>query len=257
MAIITFLSDFGTTDHYVAAVKAKILEVNSNLKIVDISHDIESCNLAQASFTLNAVYRDFPEATIHLVAVNSSTGPNDTFLGLKLDGHYFLGNDNGLWGLLSANEASQVVNINSIKPVTSSFPARDILAGVAAKLASGSTLSDLGKPVKEYKRLLGRISRATKKQIKGHVIHVDHYGNLITNILQEDFKVLSKGKTFSIKFGRETVHHIQNSYNSVDSGDAVLLFNSLGLLEIGISHGDASKLLGLKFDSPVLINFEE
>ncbi len=256
MALITFLSDFGTTDHYVAAVKAKILGVNPNLQVIDISHDIESCNLAQASFTLNAVYRDFPEATVHLVAVNSSTGPDDAFLGLKLDGHYFLGNDNGLWGLLSTNEATQVVDINSVNPVISSFPARDILAGAAARLASGSILSDLGKPVTEYKRMLGRISRATKKQINGHVIHIDHYGNLITNILREDFEVLSKGKAFTIKFGRESIHYIQNSYNSVDSGDAVLLFNSLGLLEIGISHGNASKLLGLQFDSPVLIIFE-
>ncbi len=257
MALITFLSDFGTKDHYVAAVKAKILSLNPNLKIIDISHDIESCNLAQASFTLNAVFRDFPEATIHIVAVNSSSGPDDTFLALKLEGHYFLGNDNGFWGLLSDNEATHVVDINSINPKISSFPARDILAGVAAKLASGTTLHDLGKPVTEYKRMLGRISRATKKQINGHVVHIDHYGNLITNIQLSDFEILSKGKAYTVKFGRETAQYIHNSYNGVDSGDAILLFNSLGFLEIGISHGNASKLLGLQFDSPVIINFEE
>jgi len=257
MALITFLSDFGLTDHYVAAVKAKILSVNPNLSIVDISHEIESCNLAQASFILNAVYRDFPEETIHLVAVASSRGPEDRFLALKIEGHYFIGNDNGFWGLISDSEATNVVDINSVKPVSSSFPARDILASNAARLASGTSILDLGKPVTAYKRMIGRLSRATRKKINGQVVHVDHYGNLITNIKLEDFEILSKGKGYTVKFGRESMHYIQNSYNSVDNGDAFLLFNTLGFLEIGISHGNASQLLGLHFDSPVIIQFEE
>jgi len=257
MALITFLSDFGLTDHYVAAVKAKILSVNPNLTIVDLSHNIASCDLAQASFTLNSVFRDFPEGTIHIVAVASSTGPDDRFIALLLDGHYFIGNDNGLWGLISDSESNQVVDINSLKPIQSSFPARDILAPNAAKIASGTSLQDLGPSVNAYKRMIGRTSRATRKQINGHVIHIDHYGNLITNIKLEDFEILSKGKGYTVKFGRENMHYIQNTYNSVDNGDAFLLFNTLGYLEIGISHGNASQLLGLRFDSPVMIQFED
>jgi len=257
MALITFLSDFGLKDHYSAAVKATILGINPNLRIIDISHTIEPCNLAQASFTLSAVFRDFPEGTVHLVAVNSSNGPNDNFLGLKIEGHYFLGNDNGFWGLISDQEAAQVVDINSITPLQSSFPAKDIMAPAAAKLASGSSLQDLGKGVESYRRMLGRSSRATKKQISGHVIHVDHYGNLVTSIKQEDFDILSKDRHFTVKFGRETMNKIQGSYNGVENGDAFLLFNSSGLLEIGINNGNAKQLLGLGFDSPVTIQFEE
>ena len=257
MALITFLSDFGMTDHYVASVKAKILSINPSLTIIDVSHLIESCNLAQASFVLNAVYRDFPEGTIHMVAVASSIGPEDRFLALQLEGHYFMGNDNGFWGLISDSEATKVVDINSITPIQTNFPARDILAPSVAKLASGSSILDLGKPVAAYKRMIGRSSRATKKQINGQVVHVDHYGNLITNIKQEDFEILSMGKGYTIKFGRESMNYVQNSYNSVDNGDAFLLFNSLGYLEIGISHGNASQLLDLHFDSPVIVQFEE
>jgi len=257
MALITFLSDFGLTDHYVAAVKAKILSVNANLTIVDISHDVASCDLAQASFTLNSVFRDFPEGTVHLVAVASSTGPNDRFIALLIEGHYFVGNDNGLWGLISDSESSHVVDINSLQPVISTFPARDILAPHAAKIASGTSFTDLGPGVNAYKRMIGRTSRATRKQINGHVVHIDHYGNLITNIKLDDFEILSKGKGYTVKFGRESMSHIQNTYNSVDNGDAFLLFNALGFLEIGISHGNASQLLGLHFDSPVMIEFEE
>ena len=257
MALITFLSDFGLTDHYVAAVKAKILSINPNLSVIDISHLIESCNLAQASFVLNAVYRDFPKGTIHMVAVASSIGPEDRFLALNLEGHNFVGNDNGFWGLISDTESKNVVDINSIKPINTNFPARDILAPNVAKLASGTSIQDLGKPVDAYKRMIGRSSRATKKQINGQVVHVDHYGNLITNIKQEDFDILSKDKGYSVKFGRESMNFIQNTYNTVDNGDAYLLFNSQGYLEIGISHGNASQLLGLLFDSPVIIQFED
>ena len=257
MALITFLSDFGLKDHYVAAVKACFLRINSGLQIVYISHEIAPCNLAQASFTLTSVFRDFPEGSVHLVAVNSSNGPDDKFLALKLEEHFFLGNDNGLWGLISKSESSHVVDINSLKPQQTSFPAKDILAPAAAKLASGTSLFDLGEQIKTYKRMLDRIDRATKKQISGHVIHIDNYGNLITNIRFEDFAILSKNKSYTVTFGREYTSYIQGSYNGVDSGDTFLLFNSSGLLEIGINNGHAGHLLGLGFDSPVIIHFEE
>ena len=257
MGLITFLSDLGTSDHYTAAVKAKILGINSSLQIVDISHSIEPCNLAEASFTLNAVFRDFPEESVHLVAVDSSHGKSDRYIGLKLEGHYFVGNDNGLWGLISEKEASVVVDLNSVNPISSTFPAKEILAPAAAKLASGTSLQDLGNSMDSYKRMLGRHARATRQQISGHVIHVDHYGNLITNIRQEDFEILSAEKRYTVKFGRETASRIQGSYNGVEHGDCFLLFNNVGLLEIGINNGNASQLLGLQFDSPVVVHFDE
>lgn len=257
MALITFLSDFGSTDHYVAAVKARILSVNAGLQVVDISHDIEPCNLAQASFVLKNIYRDFPEGTVHLIGVDSSNAPDDRFLALKIEEHYFVGNDNGLWGLISDEVASAVIDINSLKTVESSFPAKDILAPAAAKLASNTSIQDLGKPVGEYKRMLSRRPKATKQQITGHVVHVDHFGNLITNIPQDDFDILSKSKKFQIKFGREKMMKIHGGYQTVDNGDCFLLFNSMGLLEIGIHNGNAAQLLGLEYDSPVIISFED
>jgi S-adenosylmethionine hydrolase len=257
MALITFLSDFGSTDHYVAAVKARVLSINSGLQIVDISHDIEPCNLAQASFVLKNIFRDFPEGTVHLMGVNSSNTPDDQFLALKIEEHYFVGNNNGLWGLISDEEASAVVDLNSLKPVHSSFPAKDILAPAAAKLASNTSIQDLGKPVDEYKRMLSRRAKATKQQITGHVIHVDHFGNLITNIPQTDFDILSKGKKFQIKFGREKMIKVHGGYKTVDNGDCFLLFNSIGFLEIGINNGNAAQLLGMEYDSPVIISFED
>lgn len=257
MALITFLSDFGNTDHYVAAVKAKILSINSGLQIVDISHDIEPCNLAQASFVLKNIFRDFPQGTVHLVGVNSSNTPNDVFLALKIEEHYFVGVDNGFWGLISEENAAIAVKINTNNEDLSHFPAKDILAPAAAKLASSTSIHDLGKQVEDYQRMLTRKPKATKQLISGQVIHVDHFGNLITNIAETDFNILSKGKNFKIKFGRETMTKIHTGYRTVDNGDCFILFNSMGLLEIGINNGRASQLLGMDYDSPVIVSFED
>ncbi|MFM9075725.1 MAG: S-adenosyl-l-methionine hydroxide adenosyltransferase family protein, partial [Bacteroidota bacterium] len=134
---------------------------------------------------------------------------------------------------------------------------RDILAPAAARLASGVALTDLGRPVSAFKRLTDRHFKATKKQILGHVIHIDHYGNLITNIPKDIFDQVVGGRTYTVQFGSERSGRINTDYYQAEPGDSFLLFNSLGLLEIGISYGNATQLLGLGFDSPVNILFDE
>lgn len=256
MAIITLLSDFGHSDHYVAAMKAKILSINSALNIVDVSHDIATCDAAHAAHVCKSVFKEFPEGTIHILSVNTSGHPEEKYILVKLEGHYFITADNGLLGLISDEPAKMVVDITPAEFHTS-FHAKEIMCPVAAKLASGTSLADLGSPMENFKMMLGRSQRATKKQIAGHVVRVDHYGNLITNIEKEAFDILSKGKAYNIIFGRENSRRIHQYYGQVEPGDCFILFNSLGYLEIGIYQGNASQLLGLGFDSPVMINFEE
>ncbi|MCC5927890.1 MAG: SAM-dependent chlorinase/fluorinase [Cyclobacteriaceae bacterium] len=255
MALITFMSDFGNTDHYTAAVKAKILTVNPGLQIIDISHNIEPYNLAHAAYVLGAVFRSFPPGTIHLVAVDSASEKKSRFIAIKLEGHFFIGADNGLFGLISDQEPSFIAEIKSAAEDLTSFPARELLAKNAALLASGSNLDDIGKFSKDYKKLIGRKNRATKSQISGHVIRVDNYGNLITNIDKTTFEILSKEKSYTLNFGREKLQSLHKNYNDVDAGDCFAFFNSNQLLEIGINKGNASELLGLVYDSPVSILF--
>lgn len=257
MAIITFTSDFGNADHYVAAVKAKILSINPNLNIIDISHKINPCDIGHASFVLKSAFREFPEGTIHIIAVDTLGADEHKFLAIQLEGHYFIGSDNGIFGLISEKVSQKIIDINSLNPLKTNFPAKDIFAPVAAKIASGIKLSDLGKMLKEYKAMIPRRVRATKKQISGHVIRVDHYGNLITNIEESEFNFLSKNKKFSISYGRDRSYQINESYSSVENGECFVIFNSLGLMEIGINKGNASQLLGLNHDSSIIINFEE
>lgn len=257
MAIITFMSDFGRSDHYVSAVKAKILSINPGLKIVDITHDIEPFNLAHAAFVLKSVYMDFPKGTVHLISVNSHAERTNRFLTAKIEGHIFVGPDNGIFSLICEKEPGMIAELFNTNEQHATFPTKNIMGKAAAMLASGSGMNDVGAYTNDYVRRIDRKFRATKKQISGNVIRVDHYGNLISNIEEEVFNILRKDRNYVVQFGREKVDKINSNYNELDDGDCFVVFNDLGLLEIGINKGNASKLLGLRYDSPVNIIFEE
>lgn len=257
MAIVTLLTDSGESDFYVAAIKAKILSTNPGLTIVDISHQIGSCDIAHAAFVLRSVFRDFPKGTVHLVGVDATGSRSDTMVAVQLEDHLFVGADNGLFGLISDKQPQITIELNKVNRVTTTFPEKDIYAPAAARLASGVTISTLGTPLPQLRRMTDRYVKATKKMIAGHVIRVDHSGNLITNIPRDAFEVLSKGKNYVVQFGGEKFRKIQTNYNQAEQGDCFVMFNSLNLLEIGIYKGNASALLGLQYDSPVSIVFEE
>lgn len=257
MAIVTLLTDSGESDHYVAAIKAKILSVNPGLTIVDVSHKILPCDIAHGAFVLKSVFSDFPKGTVHLVGVDATGNSDTSCIAIQLEDHFFIGADNGLFGLISDKSHQQAVDINSVNPFLSTFPERDIFAVVAAKLASGVAITSLGKPMTSFKKMIGRSVKATRKLIAGHVIRVDNFGNLITNISKADFDILSKDKTFTVQFAREKFRKINSNYHQADQGDCFLIFNSLNLLEIGIYKGRANELLGMDLDSSVNITFDE
>lgn len=257
MAIVTLLTDSGESDHYVAAVKARIISINPGVRIEDISHKIKPADIGHAAFVLRAVFRDFPKGTVHLVGVDSTGNRDDAYIALQLEDHFFVGCDNGLFGLISEKSHQQLVELNSINSINTTFPERDVFAPAAAKLASGVSITNLGKPMPVFKKMIDRQVKATKKQITGSIVRVDSVGNLITNIPREAFEVLSKGKAFTIQFGGEKFRRIHQQYHQAEQGECFLVFNSLGLLEIGIFKGNASELLGLGYDSVVNIIFEE
>jgi S-adenosylmethionine hydrolase len=256
MAIVTLLTDSGESDHYIAAIKAKILGINPELRIVDISHHIRMFDIGHAAFVLRSVFRDFPKGTVHLAGVDAGGNRGDLFVMLKLEGHFFVGSDNGLFSLISDQQPETICEITSDNLPLTTFPEKDILAETAARLASGERAESLGKPLASVKRLIDRQVKATKKQITGHIIRVDHFGNLITNIPREAFDILSKGKAYTIQFGGEKFRRIHGHYNQAEQGECFVVFNSLNFLEIGIFKGNAAELLGLTYDSVVNIVFE-
>lgn len=254
MAIITLLTDSGGSDHYAGAIKARIISINPVVTIIDISHNIMACDIAHGAYVLKSVFRDFPKGTVHLVGVDSTGNRDDGYIALQLEDHFFVGADNGLLGLVSDQPHQQAVQLVASE---STFPEKDILAPAAAQLAAGESITKVGKPVDSFRKMLNRQVKATRKIIAGHVMRVDNYGNLITNINKTDFDILTKGRNYTIQFGGEKFRRIHTNYYQTEQGDCFLIFNSLGFLEIGIYKGNASELLGLQYDSPVNVTFDE
>lgn len=254
MGLITFLSDFGYRDHYVAAVKARILQLAPTTPVLDISHAVEPFNIAHAVHVLNAVFRDFPAGTVHLIGVNDLGGPRAAWHAAIYQGHYFVAADNGLLALLCDGQPEELVSLGAAAGLTPS-PTRDLLAPAAVHLANGGLLSDLGPATTQLYQLLNRQVRLQDNRITGHVVHVDHYGNLITDITRQAVEVIGRTRPFTIHFARETVREIAAHFQASDPGEAVCIFNSQDQLCIGINQGNASELLGLHFDSQVDLRF--
>ncbi len=258
MPLITFLSDFGWHDHYVAAIKAKILSKNPDSQIIDITHNIKKFDIIHASQVLKSVYRDFPAGTIHITAVNLRNQAKEAMIAISLNDQIILGGNNGMLSLLDEKLPQNIIQIDEDTPY-SNFPAKDVLAESVNKLISKDDINALGKPLKEedFMRYIPQRVKATREIIQGHVVHVDDYGNLITNILKKDYDILSKGKSVQVKFRNYALSKVLNYYHETTGGEAFALFNDQQVLEIGIKEGNASELLGLEYGSMISIHFSD
>lgn len=253
MAIITFMSDLGRSDHYVAVVKAKILNSVPSVNIIDISHEVKRFDIMTAAYLLKSSFRNFPPGTIHLVSVDApQAGVEEKCIAVRMEDHFFVGMDNGVFSLISQSESQYLVHLPSPNRI---FPAFDTLASAAALLASGKSLNDIGEPLDHMEIRLNRLPRLTRSQLIGQVMHIDHYGNLVTNIHRKEFETAVKGRSFQVSFAGETFSAIAETY-AVDPGDCVIVFNSNDYLEIAINQGNASELLGMEVESPVLVSFQ-
>ncbi|MEC7753665.1 SAM-dependent chlorinase/fluorinase [Roseivirga sp. UBA1976] len=251
MTLITFTSDFGLSDHYVAQCKARILAEHPEAHIIDISHQIRPFDLAHLAHTVGSVFQDFPEGTIHLIGGEASAASSQDYLLAEVEKHFFVVPDSGILSLISERIPGHAIKLSIKKNAYREVPA------LVGKLAKGASPESLGEVTESFKQYVKRKSRATKKEISGHVIHVDRYGNLITNIEKVDFDILSRERRYVIYFGREQAHTVQKSINEVDPGDVFVVFTDGEKMMLGINQGNGSQLLGLEYDSPVTIQFED
>ena len=272
MQILTLTSDMGLDDHYVASVKGAILSSVSDVQIIDITHSVRPFDVSEASFHLMSCYNDFPKGTIHVIGVDSEPivnfgGSDGSFPSImEYDGHYFICNDNGFYGaFLQENRPKALWRIESFMkdPNSFKFPTKNILAKAAIDLIKGASPSELGTPANGYKSALALMAVSEMNLIKGHVIHVDSYGNAITNVHHTLFERVGNGVPFILYFKRKTyyIDHISNTYNEVAQGEKVATFNENGFLEIAInrgakaSSGGAEQLFGLHKDDLIRIEF--
>ena len=259
MAIITLTSDWGHSDYYAAAVKGVILSQLPNVTIVDITHEIAAFNTIDAAFVVKNCYRNFPAGTIHIIAVDTIESEEVPHVVVKAEGQYFIGADNGVFHQIF-DTFEEAVEINVMQDSDSfNFPARDRFAKVAVMIAQGVPLSEIG-PVRETLRGAEFCAVLRDDSIEGIVIHIDSYGNLITNITKEEFEQVRRGRDFTINVkGRlYTINKISDSYLDVsDTTDLVAIFGSHGNLEIAMREAPIASLCGIEFRSTIRVDFHE
>lgn len=258
MAIVTLTTDLGLSDYYVGSLKGALLSEFPDLTLVDISHQVEPFDILRASILIRNAYRDFPEGTVHIIGVNPEADEDTEHLVAKVHGQFFLFPNNGIYWLIFDVKADEIVSIDLVrKKELITFPAKDIYVKAACHVARGGPLQVIGKPVKELRERALFRAVSEDKLIRGMAVYIDHYGNVITNIHEELFKQFRKMNGFSIQLRRSEyeINEINDSYNEVPQGEKLALFSSSGYLEIAINQGNASRLLGIKQNDIIRIEF--
>jgi S-adenosyl-L-methionine hydrolase (adenosine-forming) len=201
--MITLLTDFGTTDYFVPAVKGVILTLHPTAQLIDLTHDIPAQDIRHAAFTLGACYRNFPPGTIHLAVVDPGVGSARRPIVLQAGQHYFVGPDNGLFSFVYAREPQvhvyHATRAEFHRPQASAtFHGRDVFAPLAAWLARSTHPASLGREITDYVRFAipQPQADAQTKTITGEVIHIDRYGNCLTNLTENELPLaLALGAT--------------------------------------------------------------
>jgi len=268
-AIITLTTDFGLTDAYVAAMKGVILSLNPEAKLVDICHSIKPQSISQAAFVLSTVYQFFPERTIHLVVVDPGVGTERKTVILRTPLADFVAPDNGVLSCVIQQFSVDPPDVNRRQielapelqavaitkpefwrsPVSSTFHGRDIFAPVAARLSLGSPPEDFGEAITSLVILPASTPSQEADTLTGHVIHIDNFGNLITNIRSTDLP--QEHRPVAIEVGNKLISGLSRTYAE---GEGLLaLIGSSGYLEISLKNGDARAFLGVEVGSEVKI----
>ena len=275
MAIITLITDFGPRDHFVAAIKGRILSELTDVQIVDISHNIKPFSIEECAYILKNAIVEFPEGSIHIIGVCANISEDHAPMAVLANGHYFIGADNGIISLVLGNtKPQQVTEIKLPNMVMGPFPTLNIFTPVACHLARGGKLevvSKTAKGLKEVKSVEARIEN-NGNAIVGHVIHIDHIGNVVTNIGKNLFEAYRNGRKFELLARRHRLTAIHLTYNGIidyslpqhqrkGESDYLAIFNAAGFIELAIykgatnGSGSASTLLGLNYQDQITINF--
>jgi S-adenosylmethionine hydrolase len=258
MAIITLTTDLGDKDIYQAALKGSILKLLPAVNIVDITNNVSAFNIQQAAFILKNSFHYFPDNTVHLIGIDTVFNNNTKYLAIKYKNHYFVGADNGIFSLMFNTEPDEMVEINIMQDLKFlHFPLADIFVKAACHLASGGKLEEIGEPIDKVEKKMNLQPVVEKNIIKGSVIYIDSFQNVITNITKEFFNSMQQGRRFILYFKRnETISDLSWHYSEVPEGEKLCLFGISDHLEIAINKGNASGLLGLHLGDSVILDFQ-
>ncbi len=262
--IVTLLTDFGTADYFVGAMKGVILGNRPHVPVVDITHEIPPQDIHTAAFTLLAVYRTFPAGTIHVAVVDPGVGSVRRPILVHAGGQFFVGPDNGLFSYIFDRETdARVYHLTNARffrqPVSTTFHGRDIFAPVAGALAASVAPSELGSEVSDPVRFAPlQVERVDEHTLQGAILHVDHFGNCITNFAQEDLpeEVLARG--FRLVVNGHEIRSLCRYFaeEGAAADELFAIWGSAGFLEVAANRDSAAQRLGAARGQPVTVHLE-
>lgn len=246
--IITLLTDFGLRDEYVACLKGVILGLNPQALLVDLSHEVPPQDIQAGAFVLAAAAAYFPAGTINLAVVDPGVGTSRRGLAARGRGQFWVGPDNGLFHLIFAGQTDiEIVSLENpvyfLSQVSPTFQGRDLFAPVAAHLSLGVELQRLGPAVADPVRLPWPAPVCSAEMLRGEIIYVDRFGNLVSNLAADTFHSWLKGGNFQIKVGTVTLTKLHRAYGEMAPGEVLALVGSHGFLEIACARGSAATRL--------------
>jgi S-adenosylmethionine hydrolase len=255
----------GYRDYYVAAVKGTILSALPEAKVIDITHIVPPFDIFKAAFILKNCYFNFPKGSIHIIGVSPDISVDTPHLIVKHNEHYFIAADNGIFSLLFNSVPTDIYEISLEQDTDDlNFPVKDVFAKAACHIARGGTPELIAKRKETVRQVMSYQPVVAEDHIRGMVTYIDVYGNVISNITQELFKTVGKGRPFTISFSgreRDSISSISKTYNAVREGNLLALFTNSGYLEIAInkgvegSGGSSSGLFGMQLNDVILVEF--
>lgn len=241
MTLVTLLTDFGTTDAYVAEMKGRLLSSAPDARLVDVSHTLAPGDVRAAAYILGRVWRQFPAGSIHLAVVDPGVGTDRKALAVSAHGHYFIGPDNGILSSVIRDATVRIASLPIPDGVSSTFHGRDVFAPAAAALAAGAGIEQIGAaftgiPV----RISTREPYHEGKTLIGEVVYVDRFGTLVTNFNAENLPVYASVEIEGVEIGK-----LRRTYGDVATGGVVAYIGSGGDVEIAVRDGSAARRFGI------------
>ncbi|MDQ3061765.1 MAG: SAM-dependent chlorinase/fluorinase [Acidobacteriota bacterium] len=251
---IALLTDFGTKDYFVGAMKGAILSINERTSIIDITHEIPPQDVLFANFILRACYKDFPIKTIFVAVVDPEVGSKRKAILVETEKFSFIAPDNGLLSFVFDKEvnyrARELTNKKFFAAeVSRTFHGRDVFARVAAHLSKGINPNEFGAEIKDFIHIkTARPRKISEREIEADVIHIDHFGNLITNLKQTDLP-----ENFTLKINGKIINKLQSFFAEAERSELFMILGSAGFLEIAAFQDSAEKLLNAQINQRVLL----
>ena len=262
--LITLTTDFGLQDAYVGQIKGAILRRNIQARIIDLTHAIDAHDILAAAVTIRSSYHYFPKQSVHMIVVDPGVGSQRKILVLQADNHIFLAPDNGIFTFLIRDikqiDAVHRISNRSLFPdeISATFHGRDIMAPVAAALAEGMKISEVGPSIQIEDCLQLAIPKTQLDEhgILGRVIHIDRFGNIQTSITSGNLSHYQPSSFAGISIRSHTVDGIAATYSDKQAGELVAVIDSSGYLEIAVNRGSAAKKIQCAIGDPVTVKME-